>query len=285
MGDFVVDANTLRATIGVETVPCDLAALRSLLPAPDDREVESELAADSNRFAPADADRDAHRRSVRVGLAVRRWAKRESLSAFTMNFLAFDRASGLPTVPFLEASKAMARGVGYAGEGDVLTAALVGALASVHSATTFTEMFCPDWQNDSIFLSHMGEVNLNLTAERPALRKYPFPWSDADDPVVAVGRLRAGEAALVNLAPGPGNAFTLIVAPVTMLEVTGEDRMHESVHGWFRPALAIPDFLAAYSRAGGTHHSALVYGPVAREIAHFGALMGWRVVILDSSGA
>lgn len=127
--------------------------------------------------------------------AARRWLEQENLTAFSVNFLAATRESGLPVVPFLEASKAMARGIGYAGEGDVLTAALVGALASICPQTTFTEMFCPDWAGESIFLSHMDEGNPELLAGRPQLLQKPFPWTDAGAPVVAAGRLRGGDAA------------------------------------------------------------------------------------------
>ncbi len=277
MGDFAVPAEVLRATIGVETVPCEPSVIRSLLTGIGEDEVEAEIAADLARFTVDGLDPEAHRRTVRASLAVRRWLEQERLAAFTINFLAIDRTSGLPTVPFLEASKAMARGIGYAGEGDVLTAALVGALASVYPETTFTEMFCPDWSNDSIFISHMGEMNVNLVAEKPRLVEKRYSFIATGSPVIAVGRFRPGQAVLVNLAPGPDDAYTLIIAPVTVLDVDGEDKMADTIHGWFRPDLPLADFLAAYSRLGGTHHSALVYGDVAGEVAGFGEMMGWRV--------
>lgn len=210
---------------------------------------------------------------------MRRWIEEERLSAFTVNFLEVTQASGLPAVPFLEASKAMARGIGYAGEGDVLTAALVGALGAAYPAT-FTEMFCPDWEHNGVFLSHMGEMNLDLAAGKPRLVVKPFPWTDAADPVVALARFRGGKAVLANLAPGPDDSYSFVLAPVTMLDVTGEDRMTDEIHGWFQPPMAVADFLAAYSRAGGTHHSALVYGDVCDELARFGRIMGWRVTEL-----
>ena len=90
----------------------------------------------------------------------------------------------------------------------------------------------------------------------------------------------AGDAVLVNLAPGPDNTYGLIVAPVAMQEVAGEDKMADSIHGWFKPSLSVADFLAAYSRVGGTHHSALVYGNVAEEIVRWGKLMEWNTVLL-----
>ena len=280
MGDFSVPTERLSWTLGVETVPCEPEAIRKMLPEPEAPEVEQEMAADHERFVVEGLDPAVHRRTARVSLAVRRWIEQEALTAFTVNFLAVDQASGLPTVPFLEASKGMARGLGYAGEGDVLTASLVGALASVYGDTTFTEIFCADWKHDTVFLSHMGEMNVDLASQKPRLKEKPFPWTDAENPAVAVGCFRGGRAMLVNLAPGARGQYRLVTTPVDMLEVAGEDRMADTIHGWFRPAMPVADFLADYSRSGGTHHSALVYADAAEEIAGFARLMGWESTVL-----
>ena len=277
MGDFAVPDEVMRETIGVTVVPVEPGVIGARMADVTGREVEAEMASDMATFAAGGLNAEAYRRTACVGLAVRRWIEQEHLSAFTVNFMEANRAAGVPTMPFLEASKGMARGIGYAGEGDALTAALVGALASVFPETTFTEMFCPDWAGDSIFLSHMGEMNVALTAEKPRLIEKAFSFIDTENPVLAVGRFRGGAAVFVNLAPGPSNTYTLIVAPVAVLDVEGKDAMGDSIHGWFRPAQPVADFLAAYSKIGGTHHAALVYGDVAGSIAAFGEMMGWTV--------
>lgn len=279
MGDFAVPPEILKGTIGIETVPCDLKAMMKLVSKIKRSDIESEMAADRKQFAIRKLDADAHCRAVHVGLAVRRWIQKEKLTAFTVNFLSVDKASGLPTVPFLEASLAMARGLGYAAEGDVLTAALVGALASVYPDTTFTEMFCPDWKNNQVFLSHMGELNIRLAYGKPGLALPPFPFTDVADPVRVVGRLRGGEAVFVNLAPLTDEKYRLIIVPCTMMDVKGKDNMKNSIRGWFKPQIPIADFLEDYSRLGGTHHAALVYGDCAGEIAGFGEFMGWETVL------
>lgn len=275
MGDFAVPDDVLRSTIGIEVVQSDPAVIRSLLPADDDPEVKSEMVADLEAFSAEGLDAEAHRRTTRACLAVRRWIEQEQLTAFTMNFMEIDQASGLPTVPFLEASKAMTRGIGYAGEGDALTAAFVGALMAAYPDTSFTEMFCPDWAGNSIFLSHMGEMNLNLSAEKPRLLEKPFPWTDAENPVVAVGRFRAGKATLVDLAPGAENTYRWLAIAGGVLDAADEDRAADSVHGWFRPDDDISELLSVYSRAGGTHHLALVYGEVGNDVRQLGCLMDW----------
>jgi len=279
MGDFAVPADVMKSTIGIETVPLDPKVLQSYIPAENDPAVAAEIADDLKAFTVQDLDEDVHRRSVRAGLAIRRWIEAETLSALSINFLAVDD-SGLPTMPFLEISKAMARGIGYGGEGDVLTAALVGALASVYPQTSFTEMFCPDWEGGSVFMSHMGEMNLDLVDGKPLLTNKDFPWSSAGKPAVAAGRFKGGDAVLVNLAPGPDWTYTLVICPGAMQSIK-QDRMKDTIRGWFKPALPLADFLAAYSSLGGTHHSAVVYGDVAEEIIRFGELMGWDVAVLS----
>lgn len=278
MGDFLVSAETMHSTIGIETVIYDPNAGRALIQAVSDIEIDAEMAEDRGKFDVNGLDNTVYRRSTASNLAVRKWIEQEKLTAFTVNFLAVDSNSGLPCMPFLEAGKAMARGIGYAGEGDVLTAALVGALASVYCDTSFTEMFCPDWENDSIFISHMGEMNINLSAEKPRLAEEDFPYTDAENPVLAYGRFKEGKGVLVNLAPAADNTYSFIVAPVQVLGVEQEDRMKNSIHGWIRPDMPVSEFLTAYSEAGGTHHSALVYGDVSGEIARFGKMMGWDVI-------
>jgi len=278
MGDFSLPAEILKQKLGIQTVPCDCRQLSRICKSIPGRDVDAEIKNNKRQFAIRPGIKKAHQHSVRIGLAVRKWIEQKKLTAFTVNFLDVTPKTGLPTVPFLEASLGMARGIGYAGEGDVITAALVGALTSVFPDTTFTEMFCPDWKGNTVFLSHMGEVNVNLLASRARLEEMDYKFSDVKNPVRALGCLRGGPAVFVNLAPLAGNRFRLIITRVSMQTVRGRDRMKDSIRGWFRPSMPVADFLAAYSRAGGTHHAALVYGHAVPEIVGFGAFMGWETV-------
>jgi L-arabinose isomerase len=281
MGDFAVPPAKLKESLGIETIQADYSLIPRLLAKVSDHDVDAEIAYDREHFLVTDLNPEVHRLSTRAGLAIRRWIEKERLTAFTINFMCVDKATGLPAMPFLEASKAMARGIGYAGEGDILTAAMVGALASVFPETSFTEMFCPDWEGDQIFLSHMGEMNTNLAAATPTLMEKPFPFTDIGNPAVAVGCFRPGDAVLVNMAPGLDGRYSLIAAPIVMQAVEDTDRMSESIHGWFKASLPVGDFLAEYSQVGGTHHCALVYGKVADSIVSWGRLMRWNPVLLQ----
>jgi L-arabinose isomerase len=269
MGDFLVEEGVLRERLDMSVTQICPAALADVVASVSEDDIRAELAADRERFQ-VEVSADVHERSVRVGLGVRRLLEEGGYHAFSANFLAFDSAEGpVDTVPFLEACKAMARGVGYAGEGDVLTAGLVGALASSFGRTTFTEIFCPDWQGATLFLSHMGEISPSVMAGRPVLREKDFPYTPARNPVVIAGAPAPGPAVFVNVAPGPADRFGLILAPVEVLPEQPNATLETSVRGWMRPRRAIPEFLEEFSRHGGTHHSALVFGDCLEGLLAF----------------
>jgi L-arabinose isomerase len=276
MGDFQVSPELLKETIGIETIDIDAEEISELIPSEKDNKVKEEIELDKKIFNVNKLDEKIHLNSVRIGLAVRKWIEREDLGAFTMNFSSIGKESGFPTLPFLEASKAMARSIGYAGEGDIITAALVGALFSLSKKTSFAEMFCPDWKGNRIFLSHMGEINTELVYGKPNLTEKDLPFIELGNPAIAFGRFQPGKAILVNLAPMNGS-YTLIVSQIEMVDVKN-NKMADTICGWFEPKKNIADFLSEFSQAGGTHHSALVYGDDKDIIIDFGNIMGWKVI-------
>jgi L-arabinose isomerase len=283
MGDFYVSPEQLKRTIGVETRVLNPRHFKSLLASVTEEEIRKEREEDAQRFETDGVSEEAHRCSVRTGLALQRWVEEEGLGAFSFNFLHVGKATGLETAPFLQASKLMARGVGFGGEGDLLTASLVAAVAAGNPETSFSEMFCPDWKNDTVYLSHMGEMNWRLAAGKPRLLEMEYRWSEAANPAYVAGRFKPGEFVLVDLLPlepKKEGAYRLIVAPARMLSVRGKDNFATSIHGWFKPDRPIAEFLAGYSRVGGTHHLAISYGLSVESAETFGQMMGWETVVL-----
>ena len=269
MGDFQVP----EGTFGMTVVPyVDDPAY-----APAAAEVAAEVEKDRKDFVfSPDLPEDIHRLTVENGLRLRNWIAARKLDAFTVNFLGCGPEIGFGNVPFLECSKAMAHGVGYAGEGDILTALFCGALMLSAPETTFSEMFCPDWSGNRIFLSHMGEMNLALMDRRPYLAPRKWKFGNGKDIAVATGCLKAGRALLANLAPGADGKFTLIAAQVEM--TAQHDTALTDMRGWMTPPGNIPvaEFLEAYSRLGGTHHLVLSYDGDLRSAADLAHLMGWE---------
>ncbi|NLG12806.1 MAG: hypothetical protein GX561_01210 [Lentisphaerae bacterium] len=269
MGDFQVPFQKLSDDFGMEVVSFVDEGLE-----PSKADVDAEIAADKVRFITDEVDPEIHKTSVIAGLKLRKWISDKNLDAFSFCFLDVNRKDGWDTVPFLEASKAMARGTGYAGEGDVLTANLVAALMEIYPSTTFTEMFCPDWQNDQVFLSHMGESNIDLMIPKPNLLSKPYIYSDTGAPAVAYGIMRSGNAILVNLAPIQRGNYRLIACP-GQVNAPPKPEPVSCMKGWFKPKKSLPAFLEAYSELAGTHHSAMVYNANINVLKNFAKLMKW----------
>ena len=266
MGDFLFEPGT----VGLAEIPW------SSQPDPAEEEIKAEMESDRARFQFADVDEVRHRKLTRDSLRLRHWIESEKLDGFTLCFMGFNRSSGAECVPFLECSKAMARGIGYAGEGDVLTAGLHAALFRGFPNCGFSEMFCPDWNGNRIFTSHMGEINLALTLEKPVLAIKDFPYTDVEFQGAAFGCLKPGNAIWVDLAPMANGQFRLIAGQVEFLPQPENGKGASYNAGWFRPRNGtIQEFLERYTRGGGTHHAVVVYDGDIDVLANFAKLMEW----------
>ena len=271
MGDFRVPEGTFNMEI-VQYTP---------QPEPTAGDIEAEMARDKEMFQLDESvTQEAHIRTLNASLKIRNWIEKENLHAFTIAFPGIDRKEGWQTVPFLECSKAMSRGIGYAGEGDVLTAAATRCLAEIFPETSFTEMFCPDWKNNRIFTSHMGEINPDICSEKPLLHEQNYIFSDTGKPLVATGCFKAGKAILTDLAPGPDGTFNLIAAEVEY--VIAQPGSQKCNTGWFVPRSGdIAAFLEQYSKAGGTHHLTCSYNGTLEIIRDWALLMNWNFVEIN----
>jgi L-arabinose isomerase len=280
MGDFFVPFPELKKQFGIEVINFDFNETEKIKSGISKKEIEDEIKNDNEIFNAGKFEPEVHLRTAKTTLLVEKWVKEKGLSAFTFNFSDIVRKTGFETIPFLAASKLMAKQIGYAGEGDVLTSALVGTLFKVFPETSFTEMFCPDWENNAIFLNHMGEFNYKLSAEKAKLIEMNYAFGDNDNPAFAVGCFKEGDIQLVNLAPLGEGKYRLIIASAQMLKVSGKDNMANIIHGWFKTDYPVGDFLRQYSYFGGTHHLALVYSKETKVFEDFGKMMEFDVKVI-----
>lgn len=277
MGDFLIDDERYRREIGpaISYMTPDVTA--KYLAQVSEAEIDAEIALDAQKYNCEITDTENYRAATRSGLAIRKWMEAEGLNCCTVNFLTLD-SCGLPKMPFIECCKILERGLGYAGEGDVLTAGLVGALASVYPGTTFTEMFCPDWEQDVLLLSHMGESNPRFAQWKPLLANMRFRYNSCGDTVSMFNCYRPGKVVYVNLAPMDDH-YNLIISQGELLDAGLEQGAYRrNTQGWFKPCKPLDVFLEEFSMAGGTHHSAMVYDADIAEIRAFGKMMGFQVI-------
>jgi len=123
MGDFAVDTSHLAATLGCQwtAISVEEYVLRAAsAPAADVKRLAAEYR-DLYDVAPdvTDADLEA---TARAELSMRAIVTERRLDAFSYQFMAFGEDERCETLPFVAASRLMADGLGFAGEGDVMGA-------------------------------------------------------------------------------------------------------------------------------------------------------------------
>ena len=279
MGDFLISDEQYETEIGAKVIYFTPEDAKHYLSLVTEEEILDEIRLDKQKYTVEAKEGPNYFAATRAGLALRKWIEANRLTACTVNFLTLD-ICGLPKMPFPECCKIMERGLGYAGEGDVLTAGLVGALMTVYPDVGFTEMFSPDWEQNAIGLSHMGENNPKLGKWKSVLSDKQFNFNSCGDTIGMYSCLRGGKATLVNLAPSE-KGFRLVLCPIEMLDVGLEFGAYRYANqGWFRPARSVDTFLKEYSMAGATHHSAIVYDIQIEELKAFGTMMGFDVVVI-----
>lgn len=280
MGDFKVSFETLKQDIGIKIISAQTEEIGEYAKNISDERIDSLKKSDEERFINRGVTDEHYKGVTRTSLAIKDWYEKEKLDAFTINFLSCGKNTGFRYMTFDRACRAMEDGIGYAGEGDVLTAALVGALLKSWDNTTFVEMFCPDWKRGIVFLSHMGEYNLRIAGKRPILTVRSFPFGDAGDTYAVMAPMMSGRAVILNIAPAGNGKYKLIAAAGEMINRYTENKDEKVVNGWFKSDTPLEEMLRKFSENGGTHHSAMIYGVSADTLRPMATRFGWDFVII-----
>ena len=276
MGDFSVPDDEMKRRFGIEVLRPTVDEMKHYCDTVTDEEIDRQYATDLAAYEPCeDLDEAEYRENIRARLAVFKMLRDKDASAFTVNFSA---TTGLPTMPFIAACEGMRDGIGYAGEGDTLTSSFVGAFLTAYPETNFVEIFCPDWKNNVLFLSHMGETNYRVADLKPTLSRKKNKYGAEVCAYSANTRMMGGRGVYVNISRKKDD-FMLLASECEMLSV-GEDNFKNSIRGWMKPAMSTAEFLEEHSRAGATHHSLFIYGATEGEVEFFGQLLGMDTVVI-----
>jgi L-arabinose isomerase len=213
--------------------------------------------------------------AARAELALRGMIADHHLDGLTYQFLAFGDDERTPTLPFVAASRLMAEGIGFGGEGDLIAAAATTLFNWLSPPASFTEIFTTDFGGNSVFMSHMGEANVAMARRdrRVPLVVRPTPITRTRDrQTCLVTSFEPGPATLMALAQGPSR-WRLIVTTGT-IEDFGPLASMCVPHFKLRLAGDVRQFLTAYARAGGPHHNAVCFGDARRRLRLLADLLG-----------
>jgi L-arabinose isomerase len=280
MGDIRVDESALIRSLGPEILAVAQGDLYRGMQAVTDDAVAEVIAFEDERFEIdprlSAAERADH---ARMQVAIQAILDEGGYGAYTAHFDAIGEDGRFARLPLAAASTLMARGYGYAAEGDVLTACLVSAGHVLIGDAHFTEMYAMDFPSDSVLMSHMGEGNWKIArADRPVrLIKRPLGIGRLDDPPTFLFQYQPGPATLATLVSLGGERFRLVVAEGENLD-SQELPALEMPYGQFRPATGLRACLNGWLAAGGPHHEVMNLGHHAASWQVFCQLAGIEYV-------
>ena len=278
MGDFGLDDTAFLSQVGVEVRRIPMQALASLAKAAPVEVVVGEMAEDREHFVFApDVTAVEHEASVRLDWALRQTLQERGMHGFAAHFLAVGQEGWLDTLPFLAASKLLADGYGFGGEGDVTSAAAVCMMQALAGQANFTEMFTMDFAHHAALMMHMGEANWRMARRDEPIRMLRSTLKAIMDvrvdPLLLAFTLEPGPCTLVSLTTAAGGRLKLVAAE-------GQVADHPYIpdlgrpHYKFQPNGDLPEFLTRFSMAGGSHHQAMAYGRWAGVVTKIATLMG-----------
>lgn len=281
MGDFTVDYNELKEKYGIDVEQMDIKRMAEIYDSLTDEEVKAEIEENEKNFDFAEnVIPEEYELNVRSCVALRKYIKEKNYGAFSVNFTQLGRAtSGLTSMPFLEACKEMANGIGYAGEGDALTAAFTGAFIKSWPNTSFVEIFCPDWVNSMVLLSHMGEVNYRLADFKPVITRNGTNFTPGAMPYAGYTRMTGAKGVYVNVSRGADD-YQITCAQAEIVKYD-DDAFQGEIRGWMKiNNMSTANFLEKLSFNGATHHSTFVVGATTEQIEYFGKLLNIPTVVI-----
>jgi L-arabinose isomerase len=280
MGDIRVDESALIRTLGPEILAVAPGDMYRGMLAVTDAQAADVIGFEDERFE-IDPLLSAEERwdHARMQVAIEQILTERGFGAYTAHFDAIGEDGRFSRLPLAAASSLMAKGYGYAAEGDVLTACLVAAGHTLIGDAHFTEMYAMDFPSDSVLMSHMGEGNWRIAREDQPVRliKRPLGIGRLADPPTFLFQYQPGPATLATLVSLEGERFRLVVAEGENLDSPPLPAL-EMPYGQFRPASGLRQCLNGWLTAGGPHHEVMNLGQHAADWEVFCQLAGIEFV-------
>ncbi|MFP5042030.1 L-arabinose isomerase [Parasediminibacterium sp. JCM 36343] len=222
------------------------------------------------------------REAAKIELGLQTFLEAGNFKGFTDTF---EDLHGMKQLPGIASQRLMAKGYGFAGEGDWKTAALVRAMKVMGSGMKGGNSFMEDYtyhfnpDNKLVLGSHMLEICESIASGKPSCEIHPLGIGGKEDPVRLV----------FNSAPGPainasivdmGNRFRMLVnevlavAPVNALPNLPVARV------LWKPYPNMHVGCAAWILAGGAHHTGYSQNLTAENLQDFAEMAGIEFVLI-----
>lgn len=195
----------------------------------------------------------------------------------------FEDLHGMKQLPGIAAQRLMAKGYGFAGEGDWKTTALVRAMKVMGTGLQGGNSFMEDYTyhfdpaNPLVLGSHMLEICESIADGKPNCEIHPLGIGGKEDPVRLVFNVAAGPALNASVVD-MGNRFRLLVNEVEAVAPVAELPKLPVARVLWKPYPNMNDGCAAWILAGGAHHTGYSQNLVSEHMEDFAEMAGVEYV-------
>jgi L-arabinose isomerase len=220
------------------------------------------------------------REAAKIELGLLKFLKDGNFKGFTDTF---EDLHGMVQLPGIAAQRLMAKGYGFAGEGDWKTAALVRAMKVMGTGLKGGNSFMEDYtyhfdpNNPMVLGAHMLEICESIANGKPNCEIHPLGIGGKSDPVRLV--FNAAEGAAINASMiDMGNRFRLLVNEVMAVDPNQDLPKLPVARVFWKPYPNMHDGCAAWILAGGAHHTCYSQNLHAEHMEDFAEMAGIEYV-------
>ncbi len=222
------------------------------------------------------------RDAAKIEIGLQAFLKDGNFKGFTDTF---EDLHGLVQLPGIAAQRLMAKGYGFAAEGDWKTAALVRAMKVMGSGLEGGNSFMEDYTyhfeagNEMVLGSHMLEICPSISNAKPTCEIHPLGIGGKADPVRLVFNVSGG-AALNASVVDMGNRFRLLVNTVEAVKPKNKLPKLPVARVLWKPYPDMKTGCTAWILAGGAHHTCFSQNLSAEQLEDFASMAGIEYVLI-----
>jgi L-arabinose isomerase len=222
------------------------------------------------------------REAAKIEIGLQTFLENGNFKGFTDTF---EDLNGLAQLPGIATQRLMAKGYGFAAEGDWKTAALVRAMKVMGSGLKGGNSFMEDYtyhfdpNNEMVLGSHMLEICPSIADAKPSCEIHPLGIGGKADPVRLVFNVSGGAALNASIVD-MGNRFRLLVNNVEAIKPENKLPKLPVARVLWKPYPDMKTACTAWILAGGAHHTCFSQNVNAEQLEDFAAMAAIEYLLI-----
>lgn len=289
MYDMNTDPTAFAATFGAHVKMLEMCELADDVESATDEEINAKVAEIKEKFDIREPSADPLTDHVqdsdlawaaRNAVALDKLVERNGLSALAYFYKGEkgNRYEQIASNLIIGNSLLTSRDIPLAGEADLKTAAAMLIMNRVGGGGSFAELHPFDTVDDVVLIGHDGPHNINISNEKPIIRKLKKFHGKPGAGVSVEFKLKTGPITLLSCSVGKNGRMKLIASVGESMP--GDIPQTGNTNTKCRFPIPVTEWIEKWCAAGPTHHLALGIGDCLEEIKLFAKMANIELIVV-----